>query len=159
MEGGSANDYEYVNGDPVNNLDLDGNVCIGNRCLRAPKVNVRKLAHKALTVTSYAAGGVLLGAAIVGTGGTALIVIGGVAVTADVGLAALDCSGTRRSGCGASAFVVGLDAASFGAGRYLRTARGIRTFGRGLAPRLARAADIAFGSSALFGPWIANGVQ
>lgn len=24
VEGGSANDYDYVSGDPVNNLDLDG---------------------------------------------------------------------------------------------------------------------------------------
>ncbi|MGH2721743.1 MAG: RHS repeat-associated core domain-containing protein, partial [Actinomycetota bacterium] len=28
VEGGSANDYEYVGGDPVNGLDLDGNRCV-----------------------------------------------------------------------------------------------------------------------------------
>ncbi|MDQ1438500.1 MAG: hypothetical protein QOK43_2129, partial [Acidimicrobiaceae bacterium] len=27
VEGGSANDYDYVNGDPVNNLDLAGTMC------------------------------------------------------------------------------------------------------------------------------------
>ncbi len=27
VEGGNANDYDYVYGDPVNNLDLDGKVC------------------------------------------------------------------------------------------------------------------------------------
>lgn len=27
VEGGSANDYDYVNADPINNLDLDGTLC------------------------------------------------------------------------------------------------------------------------------------
>ncbi len=28
VEGGSANDYDYAAGDPVNKFDLDGNACI-----------------------------------------------------------------------------------------------------------------------------------
>ncbi|MGH9269218.1 MAG: hypothetical protein ACRD0D_13720 [Acidimicrobiales bacterium] len=28
IEGGSANDYDYVEGDPINNFDLDGEFCI-----------------------------------------------------------------------------------------------------------------------------------
>ncbi len=31
VKGGSANDYDYVNADPINNLDLDGRFC-GPRC-------------------------------------------------------------------------------------------------------------------------------
>ncbi len=37
IEGGSANAYAYVNGDPINNLDLDGRWCwsqIGTTCTR-----------------------------------------------------------------------------------------------------------------------------
>jgi RHS repeat-associated protein len=40
VEGGSANDYDYVNGDPVNNLDLDGQWCwsqMGTTCTRYVK--------------------------------------------------------------------------------------------------------------------------
>lgn len=31
IEGGSANDYEYAAGDPVNNFDLTGTKCIGSK--------------------------------------------------------------------------------------------------------------------------------
>lgn len=31
VEGGSANDYDYVSGDPINNLDLDGRWCLVKR--------------------------------------------------------------------------------------------------------------------------------
>jgi RHS repeat-associated protein len=31
VEGGSANDYDYVDGDPVNNLDLSGTYCVTGR--------------------------------------------------------------------------------------------------------------------------------
>ena len=34
MEGGSANDYDYVEGDPINNEDLDGTHCSGKRYKR-----------------------------------------------------------------------------------------------------------------------------
>lgn len=40
VEGGSANDYDYVYGDPINNLDLDGQWCwsrIGTTCTRYVK--------------------------------------------------------------------------------------------------------------------------
>ncbi|MBA2607742.1 MAG: hypothetical protein H0U92_02260 [Actinobacteria bacterium] len=36
IKGGSANNYDYVNGDPINNLDLAGTWCIGKRCIRSP---------------------------------------------------------------------------------------------------------------------------
>ncbi len=40
VEGGSANDYDYVNGDPINNLDLDGTACWGP--FRDKKCKVRE---------------------------------------------------------------------------------------------------------------------
>jgi hypothetical protein len=38
VEGGSANDYDYVDGDPINQIDLDGNICwscAGRRAVNA----------------------------------------------------------------------------------------------------------------------------
>ncbi|MEU4448304.1 PA14 domain-containing protein [Actinosynnema sp. NPDC050801] len=52
VEGGSANDYDYVNGDPVNNVDLDGKRCQRNfwgyRC--GPKVFNKGPIRRVITV-------------------------------------------------------------------------------------------------------------
>ena len=43
VEGGSANDYDYVGGDPINDLDLDGLA----RCGWNPACHVREMGKKA----------------------------------------------------------------------------------------------------------------
>ena len=40
--GGSANDYDYVNADPINNLDLAGTHCTGRHCVHAPRIDARR---------------------------------------------------------------------------------------------------------------------
>ena len=52
IEGGSANDYEYAAGDPINNFDLTGTKCVGpkswiSRCKRQRELRTaRRLARK-----------------------------------------------------------------------------------------------------------------
>ena len=48
IEGGSSNDYDYVDGDPVNALDLDGSACLGHLCVKVKKPNFKKLAQTAV---------------------------------------------------------------------------------------------------------------
>jgi hypothetical protein len=54
--GGSANDYDYVNADPINNLDLAGTWCIGRHCIRARWIT--QGLHQVLRVKSAAYYGV-----------------------------------------------------------------------------------------------------
>jgi hypothetical protein len=51
VEGGSANDYDYVSGDPINQFDLDGQICF-SCAVRTVKNVVKRGAHIARKVSN-----------------------------------------------------------------------------------------------------------
>jgi hypothetical protein len=90
IEGGSANNYDYVAGDPINNLDLAGTFCIGHHCVHSPY-------HHKFTLR-----GILRGAAL-GLGGASLAIL--LVATAPAWITAAAALGAASAG--ASAFALG----------------------------------------------------
>lgn len=85
VDGGSANDYDYVNGDPINDTDLDGQWPDWGKAWNATK----NFAKKALD-NKYVRGiatGLVVGAVCVGTAGIGCAVGVGFAVGASLGAA------------------------------------------------------------------------
>lgn len=104
IEGGCANDYMYVFGDPINEHDLSG--LFNWKC--------------ALKIGAAVAGAVALGAVIVGTGGTALAVAaaaGYISTGLSAAVAIADCRERRDRQCLASIAGAAVGAASGGLGK------------------------------------------
>ncbi len=62
VEGGSANDYDYLSGDPINNLDLDGRICwscVAKKVMRAVAA-AGKWAQQEIVRTAKAGAGVVV---------------------------------------------------------------------------------------------------
>jgi RHS repeat-associated protein len=69
VEGGSANDYDYVEGDPINNLDLAGTVCF--RCVLKKKwvrMAIAGIGAAAFCAGTAGMGCVIAAGAIIGAG-------------------------------------------------------------------------------------------
>lgn len=74
IEGGCANDYAYVHGDPINQMDLSGKSWWNPTSWTA--CGIAKGAGTAATWTARGATVAALGALVVGTGGTAALALG-----------------------------------------------------------------------------------
>jgi hypothetical protein len=90
VEGGSANDYDYVAGDPVNSFDLDGQICFkchirnGKRFLKKHS----KIMHRVINIGVGVAAGVGAAAFCAGTAGAGCVILAGAAIGAGLGTAA-----------------------------------------------------------------------
>lgn len=86
IAGGSANDYDYVSGDPINDFDLDGTMCFVKCGWKKAAKKIGKRALKSRFVRMTVAG---LGAAAIcaGTGGLGCVVLAGAGIGAGLGVA------------------------------------------------------------------------
>jgi RHS repeat-associated protein len=114
VPGGSATDYDYVTGDPNNNYDLNGNVCIGRYCIHAPKA-MNKAIHWAYENRDTLAG-IGAFAMCVGFGGVTCGIAVGLAYTVRAQMR-IQQSGFRGA-VGANAADGILTAATFGLGQF-----------------------------------------
>ncbi|MGI9194745.1 MAG: RHS repeat-associated core domain-containing protein [Actinomycetota bacterium] len=149
VEGGNANDYDYVSQDPINNLDLDGQVCWS--CARRWAHKHRRLIHRVVNIGVGIAAGTVAASACVGTAGMGCAVLVGAVYGAGIGLGAHVGTGAligeRVTGrkvarwTASGAFAGALGGAWRGAwerGAFMRGLRGskpgypgLRTYGRG----------------------------
>jgi RHS repeat-associated protein len=112
IEGGSANDYDYVSGDPVNNYDLAGTVCwsCARKFVKRNFLTAKGLANFAGQASVWlgrAALVVAVGPLILGTGGTTAVVIGAAATAASaVEWGAAGTTGFEMSATAANAVAV-----------------------------------------------------
>jgi hypothetical protein len=112
VEGGSANDYDYVSGDPINNLDLDGSFCVAGKnpngsCRGSRAVKFAKCAAGELNPFSFSVGSSVAAGGAVGEAGRRVLLQNAKFVSEAARLGVVVSGSTAGTGTAVALIVVG----------------------------------------------------